>query len=181
MADIGIDNKDLELFIEKYAPIRKSLVKKFSFFDSEDLDQDLILVMLEAIKDYRKEDSNFPYFLKKRCLWYCLDLAKKKRPDFSLNSLDDNGVEFLDSLSDGLPLEEVFCEDLDKKSLLSLVAGLPKRERFVVFNYYYRRKNLREIANIMKLSLASVSRIHKSGLKLLKKLLVTSGFFDGPC
>lgn len=151
-------------------PIRKSLISKFSKFDSEDLDQDLILVLIECVDSFLEGECSFQWYVREKSRYFCLDLAKEMGC-LSLDEVDDNGISFMDMIDSGEVLEDlVFDFNLREKVLLE-VSRLEPKVRFVIYFHFFKEFSLKEIAEKMNVSVSTVFRLKEKGVKVLKKSL----------
>lgn len=153
--------------IEALKPIRVSLCRRFSSLSSEDLDQDLILVLIEAVDDFKEGGSSFPWFVRERSRYFCLDLIKERKCS-SLDDFDENGKRIVDSVRDDFDLEDFVSDfNLREKILLS-ISRLPSDVRFVIYFHFFRGDSLSVISKRMGVSVSTVSRLKKRGLRLLR-------------
>lgn len=166
-----MNQKQIEELIKAFAPLRKSLCRKFSYLDPEDLDQDLIILTIEGLKTYDQEASQLPYYIKKICSWYCLDKVKRKENQLSLDYQDQEGLDLKEKLASKENLEEDLENKEEKDYIREKIKQLDEKERTLIEGHYYQNKSLKEIGRQMDLSAASISRIHKKALKKLKKNL----------
>lgn len=163
--------------IADFEPLRKSLCRKFFYLGAEDLNQDLIVLTLEALKSYDETEAKLPYYIKKVCTWYCLDQAKAFKNHLSLEEKDEEGQELKDKVPGDVDLEGSY-EDLERRKFIrEKLQILSKEERYIVEGHYFKNQPLKDIAVEMGLSPTSISRIHKGALRKLRKCFRKTTFF----
>ena len=163
--------------IKDFKPLRKSLCRKFNYLGAEDLDQDLIVLTLEALTTYKESEARLPYYIKQVCTWYCLDQAKAFKNLLSLDQKDQDGFEIKDKVPADEDLEKSY-EDTERNVFIrDQLKVLDKDEAFVVEGYYFKNIPLKDLAKEMGLSQATVSRIHKGALRKLRKCFKKTAFF----
>lgn len=153
--------------VEALRPIRISLCRRFSSIDSEDLEQDLILVLIDCVDSFVEGECSFQWYVRERSRYFCLDRIKEKRCQ-SLDDFDENGNRFVDGVMDDFNLEEFVSDyNLREKILLS-VSKLPPRVRFVIYFHFFGCLSLKEIADKMGVSVSTVFRLKEKGLRILR-------------
>jgi RNA polymerase sigma factor for flagellar operon FliA len=87
------------------------------------------------------------------------------------NSKENNGIKIQDTLKapfDQSP-EEVFTKKEQIKTLGAAIETLDERQRLVLTLYYYEELTLKEISNIMDISVGRVSQLKTQALATLRK------------
>lgn len=159
----------LEILIERLAPIRRAVCARFPALSSEDLDQDLVVLLIDSLGEYVDERSNFSWFIKQRSQFYALDLAKKRKRELEMSySVSDDEVYVWEGISDGVMVEDVFEELQWSRELMRAIGMLDSVERYVIYFYYYRGKTLREIGEDLGRSASWVSKVKSKGVRKLK-------------
>lgn len=160
---------NIEKIIADFEPLRKSLCRRFSYLGPEDLDQDLILLILENLENYEKDQSNLPYYIKKICTWYCLDRAKAHKNTLSLEEKDEEGLELKEKIPSNQSTEEIFSDEERRYYIRRKVENLEEIERYVIVGHYFENVSLKNLGENLGLSPATISRIHKRALRKLRK------------
>ena len=90
----------------------------------------------------------------------------------TLFNQDDNGMTIEDTVQDhSAPnVEETLLEDERKQALESSIALLTEREQIILNLYYKEELTLKEISEVLGVSIARVSQIHG---KIISKLKLT--------
>ncbi|WP_054251449.1 sigma-70 family RNA polymerase sigma factor [Neofamilia massiliensis] len=172
-----MDEEEKIKIIKDYEPLRKSLCRKFYYLGAEDLNQDLIVLTLEALKTYEESEARLPYYIKKLCTWYCLDQAKAFKNHLSLEEKDEDGFELKDKVPADEDLEKTY-EEIERRDFIrEKLKVLEEDEAFVIKGYYFKNIPLKDLAKEMDLSPTSVSRIHKKAIKKLRKCFKKTTFF----
>jgi RNA polymerase sigma factor (sigma-70 family) len=122
-------------------------------------------------RDAKKGMRNFP--LGKRPSYSELPVEGSREKDSESNSSNQMYAYFAIARSqETKPTSADFARDLiDYESVQSAVSKLPKKERYVINEYYLHEKNLREIGEMMGVSRTLVGNIHNRALKKLKRKL----------
>ncbi len=105
----------------------------------------------------------------------------RRRREFAtgvVSSLDDPGDEarggWHDRIADDGPsVERLVDLELGRGKLKEALAALSERERLVVALYYLEDLTIREIAEVVNLSPARVSQLHRQALKVLRQAMET--------
>lgn len=102
------------------------------------------------------------------------DKEKKKTKAYRKNTISLNLIEekynfefadFENSLAENL--EEKF----QKQEIYKAINALPKRERQVIIDYFYKDKSLRQIARENHLSITTIRESYHAAIKRLRKKL----------
>lgn len=169
-----MENEKIMELIEKYKPLRYSIIKQFPKLDREDLDQELILTMIEGLEDYEESYSDFSYFLKLISRYKALDLLKKEENHLSIETVvaeDGESVRIIDLLESDENVE-IDIERKEKYSILyDSIDMLGNFEKEIIYLYYFKNLSLKEIGKITKKSESTISRMKTTGEKNLKKIL----------
>ena len=70
-----------------------------------------------------------------------------------------------------IPIDELLVEDEKKEALRRSIEKLPKREQIILNLYYVEELTLKEIAEVIDVSVPRVSQIHGKILVTLKKII----------
>lgn len=171
--------------------IHNIINKRYSWFvgKNPDLRHDLyasaVLRMCQAMKHYdpsKAKLSTYMYFvidreiLKFICEWNGYDGGKgKHRPrvkDVSIQALE--AMEGNEGLAEGRN-HYLYYEDIEFEStelLHTLKSILTEREYLLITSYYYYGLELKDLAPVLKLTKAGVSKLHKRTLEKLRKNII---------
>lgn len=169
-AQLG-DTLALETLIRQLEPIRKSICAQYSTLDPQDLDQELIILMIESLADYDPEKATFPWYIRQKSRYYALDLAKKHTARTRMTQRPTEGQDPLENLTTDETPEENYENKERNKRLQAALEKLKPLEREIIIEYYYRRKNLKEIAQAQKRSISTISKHKTQALKKLRRFL----------
>lgn len=171
--------------------IHRIINKRYSWFvgKNPDLRHDLyasaVLRMCQAMPHYDKTKaklSTYMYFvidreiLKFICEWNGYDGGKAKhRPrvkDVSIQALEE--MEGNDGLAEGRN-HYLYYDDIEFESmelLQTIKSILTEREYMVITSYYYYGMELKDLAPVLHLTKAGVSKLHKRALEKLRKNMI---------
>jgi RNA polymerase sigma-70 factor (ECF subfamily) len=174
-----------ELAIETAAPTVETLVAEHSqmvfriaysilrnHHDAEDAAQECFLRVWKH-KDRLHEVSNTKTWLARIAWTTALDKRRSGRKMLSLND-DEQGLNVLESLSDGTPAADEQLAERQKQQLLQrLIAGLPDDLAQTLELSTVQELNSAEIAEVMKIPEGSVrTRLFRARKQLKEKLAV---------
>lgn len=150
-------------WIKEYIPLVKSIAQKYMKFGVplDDLVQEGLIGLLEAKKRFKenkgtKFSTYAHYWVKKRIL-QALDWELKT--SLSITSLDEKKNIAKD-------LEEPVAKKPSSK--INLPKDFPEIEAKVLRLFFDQGKNLKEIAEILKISRERARQLQKKGLRRLK-------------
>lgn len=156
--------------IELLAPIRKSLISKYSApSDREDDEQDLVILLMELIHTYDGESSSFQWYARERSRYHMLDKLKEEK----LISLDEETPEGEALLYNLTSEEDLVDRILDVKNTEELLADfvnqLSALHQDIVRLKFYRNYRGKEISKKLNISESKVSRELKRALRILRR------------
>ena len=162
--------------IDRLSPIRKSLINQYSGLDSDDLDQELTLVLLDCINSYDEDMAAFSYYVKMMSYYYCLDKAKSQ----VVLSLDipagDEKSSLVELLVSDENTEKSALELRDRDLINQIIKVLSTTERRVLYLLYYKGLNLSEIGGYMGYSTTHAGRIRDKALRSLRRECKKRGY-----
>ncbi len=147
--------------------------------EAEDITQDVFFQAYKSIKRFRAE-SRLSTWLYRIAVNHCLNHQRRKKQarwlslDFILESQGEKNqdVQTLSVIASGDSPDVVLEKSERKRVVQQAINSLPKKQRIVVILHRYEGLSYKEIAEVMKCSLASVeSRLHRAKVNLTKKLL----------
>lgn len=177
--------------IMSLTPMIYSIIKKrYNWFvgKNPDLIHDMystaVVRMIDAMKHYDETKSKittYMYFVTNRamlqfiCEWNGYEGGKSKcKPrvkDVSIQALES--MEGNDGLAEGRN-HYLYWEDKEFEStelIQTMKAILTEREFMVITSHYYYGLDLKDLAPVLRMTKANVSKIHKQALEKLRKLL----------
>lgn len=111
-----------QILIEKYSPIIKKQIKKYTFIDNYDYDDLMqygIMSILKAINTFNITKGNtFPAYVKFTIQNNFAYLCRKNNIEKSANSLNvktEEGCEILDLIKDKNTLEDIFMNEYENE------------------------------------------------------------------
>ncbi len=166
------DKIALKNLIERLSPIRKAICAKFPTLPREDLEQDLILIIIEALKDYKPGKSTFQWYVKQKSHYYALDQTKKRKLELEMTMpKSEDDTDPLENLTDGMTLEDIYEIKIKSKDLIEAIKTLDPKERYIIYFYYFRDYSLKEIGEKLNLSQGTISKHKTKALRKLKRNL----------
>ncbi len=147
--------------------------------EAEDITQDVFFQAYKSIKRFRAE-SKLSTWLYRIAVNHCLNHERRKKQerwlslDFIFESQgDENQSErALSVIASGDSPDVVLEKSKRKRVVQQAINSLPKKQRIAVILHRYEGLSYKEIAEVMKCSLASVeSRLHRAKVNMAKKLL----------
>ncbi|WNO11328.1 sigma-70 family RNA polymerase sigma factor [Teredinibacter sp. KSP-S5-2] len=130
--------------------------------------------ILNAIRDLTKKERAFSKRKEKND-----DLVNyyEKKEDDPLTIIADLTVDIalgmlIESSSDSQnSLCNYYIAAETNRKLFEIVESLPEKIRFIIKSYYYQQLSFKDIAELLNLSNARISQIHKEALKSIRRLL----------
>lgn len=168
----------LEL-IENYKPLILSMGQRYNYekLPIEDLLQEGILILLEMLKRYNPDlGVPFPGFLKKQMFYYFVNKAKHFRFTDSLDApMGEDDLSLLTLIP--CPFSDFdFSDDHELwEQLKECLKKLRDRQRWLIWHYYFKQRQLSDLAVILDLSPNALSQFHRRTLKELRQLLEEAG------
>ncbi len=164
--------------IERLKPLTYKYIRRYRNFNEglEDIYQDGVLEILQAIEDYDpKKGAKFLGYIKLRLRYFYLDRLKYtiKREEESLNtSFQDTGLERLDLIVDpSVDIEGRLVRMDENLELYRAYEKLSRREKEVVDYYYIKGLSMVEISKRLDLAYRTVVNNKANALKRLRKNL----------
>jgi RNA polymerase sigma-70 factor (ECF subfamily) len=145
--------------------------------DAEDAAQETFMLMFKNIRKLKSVDAIDVWMLR-ITQNVCKKMLSKRAKYSDAVDLDDdeNAVEIKEDNREFLPEEYAQDSDLSRK-LYDIVMGLPDKRREVIFLYHYNELSYNEIADIMGISVKTVSTNLMRAREMIKEQLGT--FEDG--
>lgn len=146
------DEKVLEDIIKKFTPfiIKTARSIYVNGHDLEDLIQIGKISVIKAVNMYDvSREKGFVTYVTNAVTrnFYNLIRARVKEGSFcSLNSVNDEGSELIDSIACGDNLEEDYETKEEKLMLLKALEKLSEKEREVIYWFYFQNKTLEQYA-----------------------------------
>ena len=126
-------------------------------FDSNDITQNVLIKLYKHSEIFEENDSNIKKWLIKVASNECksLLLSSWKIKIFSFTEKEEN----------------ILSEDFPNNDILEAIFQLPKKYRIVIFLYYYENYKIKEISEILNISITNIQTILYRARKELKEIL----------
>ncbi len=159
-------------FLQHFQGLIKASIRKYCYFpeDFDDLFQDGCIVALNCLDTYKKERGiSLDAYVASYLRFYFLKTRKylENRPSISLDEKRDEGDlhEILDS---GIDLEGDFFRNFDDNFLNFVLKKLTKRQRQIIFFFYYKQMSIKAIGDALAISPNTVRNLKSSAIKALR-------------
>ena len=166
-------NKESEILIlERLKPLIISSIRKYynNLNDYDDLIQEGREMVLICIRDYNPH-INVPFlgYIKSRLKYLYLNKNKVKK-ELSLNeSYGEDGEEYLDLIQSKEDLLEDILVKEEYKELHKLIRGLGKREREVLYDFFFCQLTIPQISKKYNVTYRTVLNQKTTALKKLRE------------
>lgn len=178
------DKEALEEIIKKYTPfvikIARSIYVKG--YDIEDLIAVGHVAIIKAINIYDpgRSDGFTTYIFNtiKTNLYLLIRKAVKEAGCCSLNSLNNEGCELIETLSSDINIEDDMVKKDQRSALSEALKRLSEGEKEIIYWYYFNRRNLKDYASFKGVSYRTAVTRKKKAVAKLKKYLKEMNFFD---
>lgn len=172
------DKQAKEYLIDCFKPLfyKMMLFMPSGKRDREELFQDSVLILLEAVNRY-DPSKNVPFeaYIRDRLKFFYYNQLKKKEADCSLDTGWEEGNAFINFMADEENRIEDFIEDKEEyKVLHEALTQLTQKQRKVIEDFYIKRKKLGLIAKEMGCSYGVAVKHKEKALLKLKKILKVS-------
>lgn len=158
----------LELIKRLRPLVISSINKYYSIGEYEDLIQEGNILIMESIEKFDTEYGvHFLGYIKSKLKYYYLNKNKVEK-EFSLNELDDNGVEFIERIVSDINIEDMILKEIENRYLLSSLNKITEREKEIVLKFYFEELSLREIAEELNIKYQTVANLKTNAIKKLK-------------
>lgn len=126
-------------------------------FDSNDIIQNVFIKLYKHSEILEENDLNIKKWLIKVASNECksLLLSTWKRKIFSFTEKEEN----------------ILSEDFPNNDILEAIFQLPKKYRIIIFLYYYENYKIKEISEILNISITNIQTILSRARKELKEIL----------
>lgn len=167
------NNEDAKLkLVENLSPLIKSSIKKYcplyDYFD--DLYQDGVLIILESLDFYDEKKANYLAMIKAYLKYHYLETYKYiKKRDVEVSAFQEN-VNLYDLVESDENIEIDFLIKEADIVLQKALEKITKREREVIYLYYYKRYSHKKIAEILNISKWTVVNNKRRGISKLKEV-----------
>lgn len=164
-----------EAIVEKLTPLIIKSIRRYynNLNEFEELLQEGKLEVLECIENYDvNHETYFIGYTQSMLRFLYLNKHKIKRTT-SLNVRigEDEDGELIDLIPDDLNIEELIIQEEVKKDLYNALDKLTKRQKEVVYYFYFRKMSIQNIAELLGISYRTVVNIKVQGLEKLRKYL----------
>lgn len=174
------DSKSVAELLQSLRPLVLSYSKRYGGRQGvdEDIYQDGLLEILEALRDY-DSSKNVPFlgYITVRLRYYYQNQRRKQKTTYSLNQVigDNEDTTFLDLIEDeDSHVEDIYIQLESNQELMKAIDGLTPLQKKVIQEYYFHKKPLKKIALERSVHHVTVSKTKATALKNLKKVLKIS-------
>lgn len=157
-----------KIIVENKTKIQ-SIIKRFTGFSNEDLEQEIFLKAWKKLDTY-KEQNKFSQWICVIAANMCKDFLKSKTFKSELNQIDKEGI--VETLSTFEHPEKIYDKKLRQKLILKAVNNLPKKMREVVILFEFEDYSYEEISRKLKVPEGTVKSRLFSARKLLSQQLI---------
>jgi len=159
--------------IEGFRPLVLSLIRRY-VYEQDALDDYLsegAIVILNSVDTY-DEALGVPFsgYLKKELFYYFVDVAKSHRNSTSLDAPGKNETSsLLDTLMDkNADIESDYIHHEDLSALLLYLPQLRERQRWIIEEYYFKNRSIKDIAQSIGVSSNSLVKLHRRAIQDLR-------------
>ena len=135
--------------------------------DFEELFDEAVFETVIAFFSFKEEKGSFGGFLKSKLKYYFLEKNRNKKL-YSLNKVNEDGFELLDTLESNENIEKDFLKKEEYKNLKKLILKLSPKEKEIIVMYYFQNKRIKQIAKEKQMAKKSISNIKSIALKKLR-------------
>ena len=153
-----VDDKFIRIFnLYKNDVYRLAYSYTKNVFDSNDITQNVFIKLYNHSEILEGNDLNIKKWLIKVASNECksLLLSYWKRKIFSFTGNEEN----------------ILSEDFPNNDILEAIFQLPKKYRIIIFLYYYENYKIKEISEILNISITNIQTILSRARKELKEIL----------
>ncbi|WP_338432741.1 sigma-70 family RNA polymerase sigma factor [Clostridium tyrobutyricum] len=147
-------------------------------YEMEDLIQEGYKAIIMAVHSYDTDRNTFTGYAVNaiRNNFYCIMRNNLSKPySASLNSINSQGDELMNTLFSDENIEEYF-ESLETKSVLKeAVASLSDKEKDIIYWYYAAEKSIKQYCVFRKMPYRTASYRKKKAVEKLRKFMEKKG------
>ena len=162
---LGGDKQLFSVLVDRYKNLVFTLCLRLlkNREEAEELAQDSFVKIYKSLSKFKGE-AKFSTWVHRVTYNNCLDFIKARKRKFqelSVDAYDDFEIEDLDSAINNLE------ENERKKAILGCINMLNEDDAFLLTLHYYEDQSVKDIAEIMKLSVANVKvKLYRSRKQL---------------
>lgn len=163
---------DKRRIIEKAHPLIIASINKYaaSKGEFEDLYQEGVVVILEALEEYDEEKGvNLFYYLKLQLKFFYLNYGRYEKQVTSLNIPIDEELELIDLMADeGTSIEDIVIGKLTMQDTIKALQTLEHEEKYMVEQLILKGRILDDLAKELGISRTTLYRRKESVLKKIR-------------
>ncbi|WZL73724.1 sigma-70 family RNA polymerase sigma factor [Clostridiaceae bacterium 35-E11] len=167
-----------EVLLEKLKPLIFTSIKRYYFGKEafEDLVQEGYMKILQEIERF-DEERGVPFlgYIKLQLKFFYMEKGKRERHTWSLNQqldVGDDSIAFLDMLRDEtVDIEKDMIQEEEMFLIKQGIQQLSYKQREVIELYFYKRMNMRQIAQQLGVHYKTVAKRKKTALQKLRESL----------
>lgn len=170
------DIKSKEIIVEKLTPLIIKSIRRYynNLNEFEDLLQEGRLEILQCIENYDVNHSTYFIGYVQAMLRFLYLNKHKIKSTTSLNVRvgEDEDGELMDLIADDVNIEDLIIEEEVRKDLYSSLSFLTRRQKDVIYYFYFKKMPIKDIAELLGISYRTVVNIKVQALEKLRKYLV---------
>lgn len=169
------DVKAKEAIVDKLTPLIIKSIRRYynNLNEFEELLQDGRLQVLQCIEDYDiNKGAYFIGYVQTMLKYLYLNKHKVKRtPSLNIKVGEDEDDELINLIADDVDIEELIVREEVKDELYRALEKLTKRQKEVIYYFYFGKVAIKDIAERLKISYRTVVNIKVQGLEKLRKYM----------
>lgn len=164
-----------EVIVEKLTPLIIKSIRRYynNLNEFEELLQEGKLELLLCIESYDIDhETYFIGYAQAMLRFLYLNKHKIKRTtSLNVNIGEDEDGELIDLIPDDLDIEDLIIKEEIRNELYNALNKLTKRQKEVVYYFYFRKMPIQNIADLLGISYRTVVNVKVQGLEKLRKHL----------
>lgn len=164
-----------EIIVEKLTPLIIKSIRRYynNLNEFDELLQEGRLEVLQCIEDYDvNRETYFIGYVQAMLRFLYLNKHKIKRiGSLNIKVGEDEDDELINLIADDVDIQDLIIEEEIRMELYRALDKLTKRQKEVIYYFYFRQMPINDIANLLKISYRTVVNIKVQGLEKLRKCL----------
>lgn len=162
-----------EVIVEKLTPLIIKSIRRYynNLSEFEELVQEGRLEVLLCIENYDvNHQTYFIGYTQAMLRFLYLNKHKIKRTtSLNINIGEDEDGELIDLIPDDFDIEDLIIKEEVRNELYSALDKLTKRQKEVVYYFYFRKMPIQDMADLLGISYRTVVNIKVQSLEKLRK------------
>lgn len=163
-----------KVILERLNPLIIKSIRRYynNINDFEDLMQEGKLEILECIENYELDKGAYFLGYVQTMLKFLYLNKHKAKISTSLNTKvgEDGEDELMDLIADDVDIEELIIQEEIMEELHKALETLTKRQKEVVYYFYFKRISMKDIAEHLGISYRTVVNIKVQALEKLRNM-----------